>query len=121
MSDWHEGIRKNHETLEFVGDINAITQRNRIIKQGDQASADRKQANRLKEQTLGALQEQNRIEKDRAKSEQARTEIERERLAAEKKEREDQRLQAEQVKQIRALMADTSVALERLKRLRPTP
>ena len=61
------------------------------------------------------------FEEDRAEIEQQRLNIEQQRLKAEDSERRQVHLQAEQIKQLRSLMADTMDSLDRLKKLRPAP
>jgi len=57
---------------------------------------------------------------DRTRIEQQRLDIERQRLAAEDADREMRRQQAEQVRELRNLMADASISLERIRRTRLT-
>ncbi len=95
-----------------MGHMAAISQRNQqIAQQKEQAEAIRKQT--------AELEKANRIEADRTKIEQQRLVIEQQRLKAEDADREMRRHQAEQVKQLRNLMADSYAALERLEKLRP--
>ena len=66
-------------------------------------------------------QSKNRIEADRAKLERQRLEIEEKRLEAEETERQLQKMQAEKIKQVRMLLADTITSFDQLKKFRPVP
>ena len=77
----------------------AMQQRNKLIAAQEETRAE------MERQTQ-ALQEQNRIEEDRARLERQRLQIEQQRLDAEKADRELRRLQGEQVRQLRNLMAE---------------
>lgn len=112
MSDFQDSFNENDGMLNSMGHMAAINQRNQQIAQAkDQAAAIRKQT--------AALEAANRNEADRTKIEQQRLKIEQQRLKAEDADRELRRQQAEQVKQLRNLMADSFAALERLEKLRP--
>jgi hypothetical protein len=107
-----DSFNENDGMLNTMGHMAAISQRNQqIAQQKDQAEAIRKQT--------AELEKANRIEADRTKIEQQRLVIEQQRLKAEDADREMRRHQAEQVKQLRNLMADSFAALERLEKLRP--
>jgi hypothetical protein len=109
-----EGLRNRQATLDTLGNLAAIQQRNQLIAQQQQARAEM-------ERHTQALQEQNRIEQDRARTEAQRLEIERSRLRAEEADRELRRLQAEQVRQLRNLMADLDADLTRFRQAHLTP
>jgi hypothetical protein len=112
MSDIQDSFNQNDGMLNAMGHMAAINQRNQQIAQAkDQAAAIRKQT--------AALEAANRNEADRTKIEQQRLKIEQQRLKAEDADREMRRQQAEQVKQLRNLMADSFAALERLEKFRP--
>ena len=107
-----DSFNENDGLLNAMGHMAAISQRNQqIAQQKEHAEAIRKQT--------AQLEKANRIEADRTKIEQQRLVIEQQRLKAEDADREMRRQQAEQVKQLRNLMADSFVALERLEKLRP--
>ena len=107
-----DSFNENDGLLNAMGHMAAISQRNQqIAQQKEQAEAIRKQT--------AELEKANRIEADRTKIEQQRLVIEQQRLKAEDADREMRRQQAEQVKQLRNLMADSFAVLERLEKLRP--
>ncbi len=107
-----DSFNENDGVLNAKGHMAAISQRNQqIAQQKEHAAAIRKQT--------AELEKANRIEADRTKIEQQRLVIEQQRLKAEDADREMRRHQAEQVKQLRNLMADSFAALERLEKLRP--
>jgi hypothetical protein len=107
-----DSFNENDGLLNTMGHMAAISQRNKqIAQQKEHAEAIRKQT--------AELEKANRIEADRTKIEQQRLVIEQQRLKAEDADRETRRHQAEQVKQLRNLMADSFAALERLEKLRP--
>lgn len=107
-----DSFNENDGLLNAMGHMAAISQRNQqIAQQKEQAEAIRKQT--------AELEKANRIEADRTKIEQQRLIIEQQRLKAEDADREMRRHQAEQVKQLRNLMADSFAALDRLEKLRP--
>ncbi len=109
---FQDSFNENDGVLNAMGHMAAISQRNQqIAQQKEQAEAIRKQT--------AELEKANRIEADRTKIEQQRLVIEQQRLKAEDADREMRRHQAEQVKQLRNLMADSFAALERLEKLRP--
>ena len=113
MSDLQDSFNENDGLLNAMGHMAAINQRNQqIAQQKEQAAA-------IREQTA-ALEAANRNEADRTKIEQQRLVIEQQRLKAEESDREMRRQQADQVKQLRNLLADSFAALERLKKVRPT-
>jgi uncharacterized membrane protein YccC len=115
MSDTiEEGLREKQATLETFGAMAAMQQRSRLIAQQQETRAEMERHTR-------ALQEQNRIEQDRARTEGQRLEIERSRLRAEEADRELRRLQAEQVRQLRNLMADLDADLTRFRQAHLTP
>ncbi len=93
-------------------------QRNRLMEQQREAARAQAEATREQARVLG---EQNRIEQSRSETERGRLNIEAQRFAAENAEREQRRLQADQIKQLRVLMADTMDSLARLKKIRPAP
>jgi sulfatase modifying factor 1 len=106
-------FNENDGMLNTMGHMAAISQRNQqIAQQKEQASAIRAQT--------AALEAANRNEADRTKIEKQRLKIERLRLKAEDADREMRRQQAEQVKQLRNLMADSFAALEKLRKIRPS-
>jgi len=112
VSDFQDSFNQNNGMLNAMGNMAAINQRNRLIaEQKEQASA-------IREQTA-ALEKRNSIEADRATLERQRLEIEKQRQRAEEAERELRKQQAEQLKQLRNLMADSFATLERLEKLRP--
>ncbi len=111
MSNINEWMEEHQGQMNTLGHLAAINQRNRQIEQQkDQAAA-------LRAQTA-VLEKQSRIEQDRARIEQQRLDIEVQRLAAEDADREMRRQQAEQVRELRNLMAEASVSLKRLRRAR---
>ena len=111
MSNINEWMEEHQGQVNAIGHLAAITQRNRQIEQ------QKEQAAALRAQTA-VLEKQSRIEQDRARIEQQRLDIERQRLAAEEADRETRRQQAEQVRELRNLMAEASVSLTRLRRTR---
>ncbi len=117
MSDFLEdGLRQKEVTLQTLSNLAAVQQRNQLIAQQERSRAE------MERQTQ-ALQEQNRLEKDRAQIEAQRLRIEQQRLDAEKADRELRRLQGEQVRQLRNLMAelDSEVAGFRRRHLGAKP
>jgi len=107
-----DSFNQNDGLLNAIGHMAAISQRDRLIaEQRSQAEATRKQT--------AALEAANRLEADRTKIEQQRLKIEQQRLKAEEAERNLRRQEAEQVKELRNLLADSFAALERLEKLRP--
>ena len=112
MSDIQDAFNENDGLSNAMGHMAAISQRNKQIAQA------KEQAAAIRAQTI-ALEQANRIEADRTKIEQQRLKIEQERLKAEDAERDMRRQQEEQVKQLRNLLADSVVALERLEKIRP--
>lgn len=107
-----DSFEENDGMLNAMGHMAAINQRNRLIEQ------QKEQAQAIRQQTA-ELEKANRIEADRAKIEQQRLKIEQQRLKADEAERAMQREQANQVKQLRNLLADSFATLERLKKVRP--
>jgi hypothetical protein len=117
MSDLQDSFNENDGMLNTMGHMAAISQRNQqIAQQKEQASAIRAQTAALEKANRN---EADRNEADRSKIEQQRLVIEQQRLKAEDADREMRRQQAEQVKQLRNLMADSFAALERLEKFRP--
>jgi hypothetical protein len=106
MSNINEWMEEHKGQVNALGHLAAINQRNRQIEQQKQ------QAAALRAQTV-ALEKQSRIEQDRARIEQQRLDIERQRLAAEDADREMRSQQAEQVRELRNLIADATVSLGR--------
>lgn len=106
---FEQGLRDNAATLQALSNAAAIQQRNQLIAAQESARAEM-------ERQRQALEAQNRIEQDRARIEKQRLEIERQRLDAENAERELRRLQAEQIKQLRNLMAGLDADLTRFRR-----
>ena len=105
-------------SFEQNADLLAIHQRSRgLDQQREQLAAAQRQA------TANAIAAARTagIEQDRADLEGQRLVIEKQRLKAEESERRQVHLQAEQIKQLRSLMADTMDSLDRLKKLRPAP
>ena len=86
-------------------------QREQIAEQRRQGEAQNRIAQELESSQHRALVE----------LERQRLIIEGQRLQIENSEREARRLHAEQIKQLRVLMADTMDSLDRLKKLRPAP
>ncbi len=136
MSDDDHSAHDRHmdqaAMINNLGHLAGIMQRNRLMEQqkeqaAQQAAATREQTRVLEKQAAAAqaqrhaLEEQNRIEQSRSKTEQGRLNIEAQRFAAENAEREQRRLQADQIKQLRILMADTMDSLAQLKKIRPAP
>jgi hypothetical protein len=114
MSDFRETLNDNAGYVNFYASMAAVHQRQALMKQqGLQTEALQAQ--------IRELEKQNRIEEDRAELEKQRLEIEEQRAEAEASEREQRRLQAEQIKQVRLLMADCLESIGRLKKLKPTP
>lgn len=111
MSGINEWMEEHQGQVNALGHLAAINQRNRQIEQQKEHAA------ALRQQTA-ALERQNRIEKDRAQIEQQRLDIERQRLAAEDADREMRRQQAEQVRELRNLMAEASIRIAQLRRTR---
>ena len=111
MSNINEWMEEHQGQVNALGHLAAINQRNRQIEQ------QKEQAAALRAQTT-ALEKQSRVEQDRARIEQQRLDIERQRVAAEDADREMRRQQAEQVRELRNLMAEASVSLARLRRAR---
>ena len=109
MSDINEWMEEHQGQLNALGHLAAINQRNRQIEQQKEHAA------AMRQQTA-ALERQNRIEQDRARIEQQRLDIERQRLATEEADREMRRQQAEQVKELRNLIADATVSLGRFRK-----
>lgn len=109
MSNVNEWMEEHQGQINALGHLAAINQRNRQIEQ------QREHASVLRQQTA-ALERQSRIESDRARIEQQRLEIEQQRLAAEEADREMRRQQAEQVKELRNLIADATVSLARFRK-----
>ena len=102
------------EYRDAAANILAISQRQRVL------DNQHKQTAELQRQTE-AIEAQNRVEQDRTGLERQRLIIEGQRLQIENSEREARRLHAEQIKQLRVLMAGTMDSLDRLKKLRPAP
>ena len=114
-----DSFNENDGLLNAMGHMAAISQRNQqIAQQKEHAAAIRKQTAEL-EKANRIEADRTKIEADRTKIEQQRLVIEQQRLKAEDADREMRRHQAEQVKQLRNLMADSFAALERLEKLRP--
>lgn len=109
MSDLSEWFEDHQGQVNAFSQIAAIKQRNRLIDQ------QRENAAALRQQTA-ALEKQNQIENERAKIEQQRLELEKQRAQAEQSERELKKVQAENLKDLRNLMADISMSLNRIKR-----
>jgi len=109
MSNVNEWMEEHQGQINALGQLAAINQRNRLIEhQKEQVAAQRQQT--------AALERQNRIENDRTRIEQQRLDIERQRLAAEDADREMRRHQADQVKELRNLIADATVSLGRFRK-----
>ncbi len=98
-------FNENHGMMDAMGNMAAISQRNRMLEQ------QREQAKAIQLQTA-ALEAQNRIEQDRAKIEQQRFELEKQRMLAEELDRSMRLAQAEQTKQVRNLLADSLAGIE---------
>lgn len=107
-----DSFNENDGMLNAMGHMAAISQRNRQIAQ------QREQADAIRKQTA-QLEKANRIEEDRAKIERQRLKIEQQRLKAEDAEREMRRQQAEQVKELRNLLADSFDLLGTLQKNHP--
>jgi formylglycine-generating enzyme required for sulfatase activity len=98
-------FNENHGMMDAMGNMAAISQRNRMLEQ------QREQAKAIQLQTA-ALEAQNRIEQDRAKIEQQRFELEKQRMLAEELDKSMRLAQAEQTKQVRNLLADSLAGIE---------
>jgi hypothetical protein len=98
-------FNENHGMMDAMGNMAAISQRNRMLEQ------QREQAKAIQLQTA-ALEAQNRIEQDRAKIEQQRFELEKQRMLADELDRSMRLAQADQTKQVRNLLADSLVGIE---------
>lgn len=110
MSDFiGDFLEENRGRINALGHLAAVNQRNKQIEQ------QRQQVDVLRRQSA-ALEEQNRLEQDRVRIEQQRLAIEKQRLAAEEAERALRREQAEQVRSLRNLMADTALSLEKIRK-----
>ena len=122
MSDFIEdSLRKRQATNDVILDLLAASQRQRgLDNQHKQTAELQRQTAELQRQTE-AIEAQNRVEQDRTGLERQRLIIEEQRLQIENSEREARRLHAEQIKQLRVLMAGTMDSLDRLKKLRPAP
>ena len=119
MSDFNDMLNENDGAINAYAQIGAIAQRRDLIeKQKLQTLAIQSQTRELESQTR-ELQKSNRIEQDRANIENQRLSIESQRAQAEASERKHRRLQADQLKQVRVLMADCMESIERLKKLKP--
>lgn len=107
--------------LDF-GDFAAVANRNQVMKQS-LAVAEHQHQQQLQEleRQTREIKNKNRIDADRAKLERQRLEIEEKRLEAEETERQLQKMQAEKIKQVRMLLADTIISFDQLKKLRPVP
>jgi hypothetical protein len=103
------------------GDFAAVANHNQAIKQGAAAARHHRQQLQELERQTRELQSKNRIDADRATIERQRLEIEKKRLEAEETERQLQKMQAEKIKQVRMLLADTITSFDQLKKLRPAP
>jgi hypothetical protein len=114
MSDFRETLNENAGYVDYWAGMAACQQRKQLLEDQKLQSAEMQKQNSL-------LEKQNQIEQDRAKLEKQRLEIEQLRAKAEASEREQRRLQAEQIKQVRLLMADCLESIGRLKKLKPTP
>jgi hypothetical protein len=106
---FEQSLKENEVTLQTASNVAAIQQRNHLI-------AEQKATRAEMERQRHALEAQNRIEKDRARTEKQRLEIERQRLDAENAERELRRLQTDQIKQLRNLIAGLDADLTRFRR-----
>ncbi len=109
MSNINEWMEEHQGQMNTLGHLAAINQRTKQIEQ------QKEQAAALRAQTA-VLEKQSRIEQDRARIEQQRLDIERQRLAAEDADREMRRQQAEQVRELRNLIADVTVSLGRFRK-----
>ena len=114
MSDLFDGLNQNAGVINYYAQVTALHQRRDQIKQ----QAIHTEA--IQQQTR-ELEKNNQIEKDRAEIERQRLMLEKRRAQAEESEREQRRLQSEQVRQIRVLMADCLQSIEQLKKIRPAP
>ena len=103
------------------GDFAAVANHNQAIKQGAAAARHHRQQLQELERQTREIQSKNRIDADRATLERQRLEIEKKRLEAEETERQLQKMQAEKIKQVRMLLADTITSFDQLKKLRPAP
>jgi hypothetical protein len=107
--------------LDF-GDFAAVANRNQVMRQSlAVAEQHHQQQLQVLERQTREIQSKNRIDADRAKLEKQRLEIEKKRLEAEQTERQLQKMQAEKIKQVRMLLADTIISFDQLKKLRPVP
>ncbi len=109
-----DSFNENDGLLNAMGHMAAISQRNQqIAQQKEQAEAIRKQT--------AELEKANRIEADRAQIERQRLAIEQQRLEADEVEREMRKQQAEQVRQLRNLMVDSTETLDAVKKSLAVP
>jgi hypothetical protein len=105
MSNLNEYLNENDGAANAMGHMVAMRQRSeQIERQKQHLVAIRSQTEQL--------EKANEIEANRA-------EIERQRLYAEEADREMRKQEAEQLKQLRNMMADSFFALDRLEKLRP--
>lgn len=109
MSDVTQWFEDNQGQVNAFTQVAAVKQRNRLIDQ------QRENAAALRKQTA-ALEKQNQIESERAGIEKQRLELERQRAQSEESERNLLKAQAEHLKDLRNLMADISMSLNRIKR-----
>lgn len=109
-----DSLRERGATLATFGGLAAMQQRSQLI-------ANQQKAHEEMQRHTKALQDQNRIERDRAKTEAQRLEIEQRRLKADEAERELRRLQAEQVRQLRNLMADLDTDVAQFRKVNLSP
>jgi hypothetical protein len=109
MSELNEWFEDNQGQVNAYTQVAAIKQRNSLIEQ------QRENAAALRKQTA-ALEKQNQIESERTQIEKQRLELERQRALSEESERNLLKAQAEHLKDLRNLMADISMSLNRIKR-----
>jgi len=112
MSDFLDNLNENSGAINVYAQYGALRQRSDLL------ARQREQTAAIQEQTR-QLEKQASIERDRTSLEKQRLAIEQKRLVAEESEREHRRLEAEQIKQARVIMADCFDSLERLMTLRP--
>jgi hypothetical protein len=104
-----EFLEENRGRINALGHLAAVNQRNQQINE------QRKQVDALRRQSA-AIEEQNRLEQGRVQIEQQRLAIEKQRFAAEEAERILRREQEEQVRELRNLMADVAMSLDKIQK-----
>ena len=118
--DWIDNSSLFHGADKHAGAVNFVAQMAAVQQRRDLIEKQRQHTQALALQTK-LIEQQNRIEQNRAELEEQRLEIEKKRAEAEASERKQRQLQAEQIKQVRLLMADCLESIGRLKKIKPTP